>query len=127
MNKTLIFAHEVLVKTWKQMMNQANKHRKKVNYKIESKMFLNERNIVTAKLFKKLDDKMLDSFKIINFVDFFYKLKLSDIMHIHDVFYSEFLHSAVNDSLSDQKNKFSRSIVVNDENEWKIDDILNFQ
>jgi len=123
----LIFAHEVLVKTWKQMMNQANKHRKKVNYKIESKMFLNERNIVTAKLFKKLDDKMLDSFKIINFVDFFYKLKLSDIMHIHDVFYSEFLHSAVNDSLSDQKNKFSRSIVVNDENEWKIDDILNFQ
>ena len=98
-------------------MNQANKHRKKVNYKIESKMFLNERNIVTAKLFKKLDDKMLDSFKIINFVDFFYKLKLSDIMHIHDVFYSEFLHSAVNDSLSDQKNKFSRSIVVNDENE----------
>ncbi len=123
----MIFAHEVLVKTWKQMMNQANKHRKKVNYKIESKMFLNERNIVTAKLFKKLDDKMLDSFKIINFVDFFYKLKLSDIMHIHDVFYSEFLHSAVNDSLSDQKNKFSRSIVVNDENEWKIDDILNFQ
>ncbi len=42
MNKTLIFAHEALIKTWKQMMNQANKHRKKINYKIESKMFLNE-------------------------------------------------------------------------------------
>jgi len=25
-NKTLIFAHEALIKTWKQMMNQANKH-----------------------------------------------------------------------------------------------------
>ena len=42
MNKTLIFARETLIKTRKQMMNQANKHRKKVNYEIESKMFLNE-------------------------------------------------------------------------------------
>ncbi len=49
MNKTLIFAYEVLIKTWKQMMNQANKHRKKINYKIESKMFLNEWNIIIAK------------------------------------------------------------------------------
>jgi len=42
MNKTLIFAREALIKTRKQMVNQANKHRKKINYKIESKMFLNE-------------------------------------------------------------------------------------
>jgi len=99
------------------MMKQANKHRKKINYKIESKMFLNERNIVTAKLFKKLDDKMLNSFKITDSVDFFYKLKLSDTMRIHDVFHSELLRSVVNDSLSDQKNELSRSIVINDENE----------
>jgi len=117
MNKTLIFAHEALIKTQKQIMNQANKYRKKINYKIESKMFLNEQNIVTARLFKKLNDKMLDSFKIKDFVDFFYKLKLSDIMRIHDVFHSELLRSAVNDSLSDQKNESSRSTVVNDEDE----------
>ncbi len=114
MNKTLIFAHEALIKTQEQMMNQANKYRKKVNYKIKSKMFLNERNIVTARLFKKLDDKMLDSFKITDSVDFFYKLKLSDTMCIHDVFHSELLHSAVDDSLSDQKNNSLRSIVVNE-------------
>jgi len=117
MNKTLIFAREALIKTRKQMMNQANKHRKKINYKIESKMFLNERNIITARLFKKLDDKMLDSFKITDSVDFFYKLKLSDTMRILDVFHSELLHSVVDDSMSDQKNEFSRSIVINDENE----------
>jgi len=117
MNKTLIFACEALIKTQKQMMNQANKHRKKINYKIKSKMFLNERNIVTARLFKKLDDKMLDSFKITDSVDFFYKLKLSDTMCIHDVFHSELLRSVVDDSLSDQKNESSRSIVINDENE----------
>jgi len=117
MNKTLIFAREALIKTREQMMNQANKHRKKVNYKIESKMFLNERNIITARFFKKLDDKMLDSFKITDSVDFFYKLKLSDIMHVHDVFYSELLCSAVDDFLPDQKNEFSESIVINDEDE----------
>ncbi len=126
-NKTLIFAREALIKTRKQMINQANKHRKKINYEIESKMFLNERNIITARLFKKLNDKMLDSFQITDSVDSFYKLKLSKTMHIHDVFHSELLHSAVDDSLSDQKNEFSKSIVVNDEDEWKIDDILNFR
>jgi len=117
MNKTLIFAREALIKTRKQMMNQANKHRKKINYKIESKMFLNERNIVTARLFKKLNDKMLDSFQITNSVDSFYKLKLSETMCIHDVFHSELLRSAVDDSLSDQKNELSRSIVINNEDE----------
>ncbi len=82
MNKTLIFAREALIKTQEQMMNQTNKHRKKINYKIESKMFLNKRNIVTARSFKKLNDKMLDSFQIIESVDSFYKLKLSETMHI---------------------------------------------
>ncbi len=126
MNKTLIFAREALIKTQKQMMNQANKHRKKINYEIESKMFLNERNIITARSFKKLNDKMLDSFQIIESVDSFYKLKLSETMRIHDVFHSELLRSVVDDSLFDQKNESSKSIVINDEDEWKIDDILNF-
>jgi len=117
MNKTLIFAREALIKTRKQMMNQANKHRKKINYKIESKMFLNERNIITARLFKKLNDKMLDSFQIINLIDSFYKLKLLETMCIHDVFHSELLRLVINDSLSDQKNEISRSIVINDEDE----------
>jgi len=101
------------------MIKQANKHRKEINYDIESKMFLNERNIITVRLFKKLDDKMLNSFKITDFVDFFYKLKLSDTMHIHDVFHSKLLHLVINDSLSDQKNEFLKSIVINDENCYK--------
>ncbi len=123
----MIFAHEALIKTWKQMMNQANKHRKKINYKIESKIFLNEQNIVTAKLFKKLNNKMLDSFQIIDLVDSFYKLKLLETMHIHDVFHSELLYLVVNDSLFNQKNESLKSIVINDEDEWEINNILNFQ
>ena len=80
-------------------------------------MFLNEQNIITARLFKKLNNKMLNSFQITDFVDFFYKLKLSNTMHIHDVFHSELFHFVVNNSLFDQKNELSKSIVINDENE----------
>ncbi len=73
MNKILTFARESLVKTRKQMIQQANKHRKEVDYEVESKMFLNERNIVTARSFKKLDDKMLDLFINLDLVDSSYK------------------------------------------------------
>jgi len=125
MNKTLKFARESLVKTREQMMKQVNKHRKEVDYEIESKMFLNERNIVTARPFKKLDDKMLDSFTNLDLVDSSYKLKLSESMRVHDVFHSDLLRSAVDDLLPDQKNESSDSIVINDEDEREIDDILN--
>jgi len=127
MNKTLKFARESLVKTREQMMKQVNKHRKEVDYEVESKVFLNERNIVTARSFKKLDDKMLDSFTNLDSVDSSYKLKLSESMRVHDVFHPDLLRSAVDDLLSDQKNESSDSIVVNDEDEWEIDDILNFR
>ncbi len=127
MNKILKFARELLFKTWEQMMKQVNKHRKEVDYKIESKMFLNERNIITARSFKKLNDKMFDSFINLDLIDSSYKLKLSKSMHIHDVFHSDLLRSVVDDFLSDQKNESSDSIVINDEDEWKIDDILNFR
>ncbi len=99
------------------MMNQANKHRKKINYNIKSKMFLNERNIITARSFKKLNDKMLDSFINLDFIDSSYKLKLSESMYVHDVFHSDLLRSVVDDFLSDQKNELSDSIVINDEDE----------
>jgi len=60
---------------------------------------------------------MLDSFQIIDFIDSFYKLKLLKTMHIYNVFHSKLLHLIINDFLSDQKNKFSESIVINDEDE----------
>ncbi len=80
-------------------------------------MFLNERNIIIARFFKKLNDKMLNSFINLNFIDSSYKLKLLKSMHVHDVFHSDLLCSVVDDFLSDQKNELSDSIVINDEDE----------
>ena len=78
-------------------------------------MFLNKRNIITARSFKKLDDKMLDLFINLNLIDSSYKLKLSETMHVHDVFHSDLLRLVIDDLLPDQKNKFFKSIVINDE------------
>ncbi len=125
MNKTLKFVRESLAKTREQMMEQANKHRKEVDYEAGSKMFLNERNIVTARPFKKLDDKMLDSFTNLGLVGSSYKLELPESMRVHDVFHPDLLRSAADDPLPGQKNESSGPIVVNDEDEWEIDDILN--
>ncbi len=117
MNKTLKFARESLVKTREQMMKQVNKHRKEVDYETESKMFLNERNIVTARPFKKLDDKMLGSFTNLDLVDSSYKLKLPESMRVHDVFHPDLLRPAADDPLPGQKNEPPDSIVINDEDE----------
>ena len=94
------------------MIKQTNKHKKEVNHEIKLKLFLNEKNIVTIKSFKKLNDKMLKSFTNLNFVDSSYKLKLSDFMRVHDVFHSDLLRSVVNDSLSDQKNESLDLIMI---------------
>ncbi len=99
MNKTLTFARKALIKSRKQIMKQANKHKKEVNYKFELKIFLNEKNIVTIRSFKKLNDKMLKSFINLGPVGSSYKLKLSVFMRVHDVFHSDLLRSAVNDLL----------------------------
>jgi len=47
------------------MKKQTDKHRKKMIYKVDDMMFLNSRNITISRSSKKLDDKMLEFFKIL--------------------------------------------------------------
>ena len=54
---------------------------------------------------------MLDSFKIISIIDFFYKLKLSETMRIYNVFHFKLLNLVVINSLPDQKNLSFKIIV----------------
>jgi len=66
------------------MKKQINKHQKKIIYKINDMMFLNSRNITTSRSFKKLNDKMLKSFKILIMIEEAYQLKLSLTMKIYN-------------------------------------------
>ena len=47
------------------MRKQVNKHRKEMKYQIDDSVRLSSKNIKIIKLLKKLNDRMLNSFKII--------------------------------------------------------------
>ena len=70
---------------------------------------------------------MFDSFKIILIINFFYKLKLSEIIKIYNVFHFKLLNLVVINLLSDQKNSFFKVIIVKDKEKWIMKNILNFK
>ena len=57
---------------------------------------------------------MFDSFKIIFVIDFFYKLELSEIIKIYNVFRFKLLSLVVINSLFNQKNFFFKVIIIKD-------------
>ena len=66
-----------------------------MTFKKNDLIFFNNKNIVINKLFKKLNNKMFDSFKVIFIIDFFYKLKLFKIIKIYNVFHFKLLNFVV--------------------------------
>ena len=84
------------------MIEQINRYKKDVTFKKDDLVFLNTKNIVINKSYKKLNDKMLDPFKVILIINSFYKLKLSEIIKIYNVFHSKLLNLIVINSLFNQ-------------------------
>jgi len=109
------------------MKKQTDKHRKKMIYKIDDMMFLNSRNIMISRSSKKLNDKMLELFKILIEIEHAYWLKLSSTMKIHSKFALNLLRLNLKNSLKEQRNESSDFIVVEDEDERKVKNILNFR
>ena len=60
---------------------------------------------------------MFDPFKIIFIIDSFYKLKLSKIIKIYNVFHFKLLNFAIINLLSNQKNSFFKIIIIKDKKE----------
>jgi hypothetical protein len=111
---------------WKQVLKRAkrnyNKKRIQIEFKINDKIFLNARNIISIKSFKKLNYKYYDSYTInesINKIS--YKLNFSLIMKdIHDVFHVFFL------KLANEKNDQTSSFIwIKNEEQWKIEEIVD--
>ena len=71
----------------KRITIQINKHRKIVKYVEKNFVFLNRRNIKTIKSFDKLNDKKLNSYKILKRKNNFYRFELSKIIRIYDMFH----------------------------------------
>ena len=94
------------------IIEQVNRYKKNVTFKKKDFVFFNIKNIIIDKLSKKLNDKMFGSFKIIFVIDFLYKLKLSEIMKIYNVFHFKLLSLVVINSLLNQKNFFFKVIII---------------
>jgi len=127
MKWSLALIKQALARVRVTMKKQIDKHQKKMIYKINDMMFLDSRNITIARLSKKLDDKMLESFKILIEIEHAYWLKLLSTMKIHSKFISNLLRLNLKNSLKEQWNESSDSIVMNDEDEWKVKNIWNFR
>ena len=124
---SLVLIKQTLAKFRVTMKKQTDKHWKKMIYKINDMMFLNSRNIMIARSLKKLNDKMLESFKILTEIEHAYQLKLSSTMKIHSKFTLNLLWLNLKNSLKEQRNESSDFIVINDEDEWEVKNILNFR
>jgi hypothetical protein len=111
---------------WKQILERAkknyNKKRAQIEFKINDKVFLNARNIISIKSFKKLNYKYYDSYTINELINkISYKLNFSLIMKdIHDVFHVFLLKFA-----NDKNDETSSFIWVKDEKQWEIEEIVD--
>jgi hypothetical protein len=88
-------------------------------------MWLFIKNIKTKRSFKKLNHKWIDLYKIKKILKKTCQLKLFSLMKIHDTFHTSLLRFAVTNSLIEQIQSSSSSIVINEEEKYKINDILN--
>jgi hypothetical protein len=111
---------------WKQALDKTernyNKKRTQIEFKINDKVFLNAKNIISIRSFKKLNYKYYDLYTInesINKIS--YRLNFSSIMkNIHDVFHVFLLKFA-----NEKDDETSSFIWVEDEKQWKIEEIVD--
>ena len=127
MKWSLTLIKQVLIRVRVTIKKQINEHWKKMIYKINDMMFLNFKNIMILWSLKKLNDKMLELFKILIEIKHVYQLKLSLTMKIYSKFASNLLQLDSKNSLNEQRNESSDFIVIDDENKWKMKNILNFR
>ena len=104
----------------------ANRYHKEPSaYKISNMVWLSTRNIKTDRPSKKLDHKMIGPYKVKELVESSYQLELPHTMKIHDVFHSNLLQKVANNPLSSQRNSPLPPTVVDNEKEWKVNNILD--
>jgi predicted metal-dependent hydrolase len=94
---------------------------------IENEIWLFIKNIKTERSSRKLNHKWIESYKIKKIMRNACQLNLSQSMKIHDTFHISLLRKIAIDSLTEQIQSSSSSIIIDNQNEeeYEINDILN--
>ncbi len=117
----------------KKLINAQNTQKRYANrkktfafeYQCEDMIWLSIKNIKIERSFRKLNHKWIKLFKIKKLSKDVCQLKLSSSIKIHDTFHIALLRFAATNSLIDQIQSSSFSIVMNDERKYEMNDILN--
>ncbi len=94
-------------------------------YRLEDLVWLFIKNIKTNRSSKKLNNKMIDLYKITKILKDACQLDLSASMKIHNSFHVSLLRLAFIDSLTDEIQSSSSPIIVDKKEKYEIDDVLN--
>jgi hypothetical protein len=113
-------------KSQQSQITYVNRHRILASdYQVKNQVWLFIRNIQIDRSFRKLDHKMLESFKILNKRNNSYKLELSIEMNIHSVFHISLLRKDFENSLSRQIISSSSLVLIDDEEEFDVENIID--
>jgi hypothetical protein len=120
------FIKEKLTNAQKSQKRHVDKSRNlSSEYKTEDMIWLFIKNVKIERSFRKLNHKMIESYKIKKILRNVCQLNLSSSMKIHDTFHTSLLKSVSTNSLIDQIQSSSSSIVMNDEKKYEMNDVLN--
>jgi hypothetical protein len=120
------FTKEKLANAQETQKKHANRKKSSsFEYKFNDMMWLFIKNIKIERLCKKLNHKWIGSYKIKRILKKACQLNLFSSMKIHDTFHTFLLRSAAIDSFIEQIQSSSFSIMIEEEEKYEIDDILN--
>ena len=113
-----------LIGAQNKMKTQADKHRTDVRFKIGDKVWVSSKDIQTSRPSQTLEDKLLGPYKIIGRVGTSYRLELPLSMKRTNSFHTSKLYLDTDDPLPGQHVSPPRPVIIDEEEEWELDDIL---
>jgi hypothetical protein len=126
MHKIWDFTRNNILLSQQHQKAQADKHRREVDFDVGDEVFVTTKNWDTGRPSRKLSHQAAGPFKIVEKVGHSFKLRLPPGMNVHPMFSPDKLRLASHsEPLTGQIIDPSPSVVVDGEQEWEIDKILD--
>ena len=125
MQKALETARTAMKEAQETMTAQANKTRRDETFNVGDRVYVDAEHIKTTRPSKGLDHKRLGPFTVIGRKGSSCQLELPEAMKLSRVFHRDRLTLAKDDPLPGQVNPEPDPIIIDGEDEWQVDEILD--